>query len=108
LKPAARGRSGGRGRPNKSKQDQANPNKSKQKGLDLLGFIRPNRDFSMGYGRKNKKKVFLLSPHWAKRLKRVPHSVPARRARPGRNRPFRPLDRHIAADSVFVNQLLFF
>jgi hypothetical protein len=29
---------------------QANPNKSKQKGLDLLGFIRPNRYFSMGYG----------------------------------------------------------
>jgi hypothetical protein len=23
--------------------------------LDLLGFIRPNRDFSMGYGEKNKK-----------------------------------------------------
>jgi protein-L-isoaspartate O-methyltransferase len=26
------------------------PNKSKQNGLDLLDFIRPNRDFSMGYG----------------------------------------------------------
>jgi len=26
------------------------PNKSKQNGLDLLGFIRQNRDFSMGYG----------------------------------------------------------
>jgi hypothetical protein len=25
--------------------------------LDLLGFIRPNRDFSMGYGGKNKKIV---------------------------------------------------
>jgi hypothetical protein len=23
--------------------------------LDLLGFIRPNPDFSMGYGQKNKK-----------------------------------------------------
>jgi hypothetical protein len=32
-----------------SKPDQANPSKSKQKGLDLLGFIRPNQDFSMGY-----------------------------------------------------------
>jgi hypothetical protein len=29
---------------------QINPNKSKQKGLDLLGYIRSNRDFSMGYG----------------------------------------------------------
>jgi hypothetical protein len=28
---------------------QAKPNKSKQKRLDLLGFIRPIRDFSMGY-----------------------------------------------------------
>jgi len=28
---------------------QAEPSKSKQKRLDLLGFIRPNRDFSMGY-----------------------------------------------------------
>jgi hypothetical protein len=34
---------------------QANPNKTKQKSLDFLGFIRPNRGFSMGYGRKNKK-----------------------------------------------------
>jgi hypothetical protein len=34
---------------------QANPNKTKQKSLDFLGFIRPNRDFSMGYGQKNKK-----------------------------------------------------
>jgi ArsR family transcriptional regulator len=29
---------------------QAKPNKTKQNSLDLLGFIRPNRDFSMGYG----------------------------------------------------------
>jgi hypothetical protein len=27
----------------------------KQNCLDFLGFIRPNRDFSMGYERKNKK-----------------------------------------------------
>jgi hypothetical protein len=33
----------------RAKQIQAKPNKFKQKGLDLLGFIRPNRDFSMGY-----------------------------------------------------------
>jgi hypothetical protein len=31
---------------------QANPNKTKQKSLDFLGFIRPNRDFSMGYEQK--------------------------------------------------------
>jgi hypothetical protein len=29
---------------------QGNPNKTKQKGLDFLGFIRPNQAFSMGYG----------------------------------------------------------
>jgi hypothetical protein len=32
--------------------DQANPNKTKQNCLDFLGFIRPNRDFSKGYGQK--------------------------------------------------------
>jgi hypothetical protein len=39
----------------------------KQKGLDLLGFIRPNRAFSMGYSRKKNKKIFPASPHGAKR-----------------------------------------
>jgi hypothetical protein len=34
---------------------QANPNKTKQKSLDFLGFIRPNRDFSKGCEQKNKK-----------------------------------------------------
>jgi hypothetical protein len=34
---------------------QANPNNSKQKNLDLLGFVWPKRDFSKGYNRKNKK-----------------------------------------------------
>jgi hypothetical protein len=34
---------------------QINPSKTKQNYLVLLGFIRPNRDFSMGYGEKNKK-----------------------------------------------------
>jgi hypothetical protein len=28
---------------------QAKSNKTKQNSLDLLGFIRPNRDFSTGY-----------------------------------------------------------
>jgi hypothetical protein len=34
---------------------QANPSQSKQKWLVLLGFIRPNRDFSMGCRGKSKK-----------------------------------------------------
>jgi len=33
-----------------AKQIQGKPNKSKQNSLDLLGFIRPNPDLSMGYG----------------------------------------------------------
>src|SRR5271170_5353433 len=37
------------------KDVQAQPSKSKQKCLVLLGFIRPNRDFSIGCGGKNKK-----------------------------------------------------
>jgi hypothetical protein len=32
-----------------AKQIQEKPNKSKQNRLDLLGFIRPNQGFSMGY-----------------------------------------------------------
>jgi hypothetical protein len=33
----------------KANASQANPSKTKQKSLDLLGFIRPNQDFSRGY-----------------------------------------------------------
>jgi hypothetical protein len=33
-----------------AKYNQAKPNKFKQNSLDLFGFIRPNRGFSMGYG----------------------------------------------------------
>jgi hypothetical protein len=33
-----------------SKFSQAQPSKIKQKPLDFLDFIRPNWDFSMGYG----------------------------------------------------------
>jgi hypothetical protein len=36
----------------RTSSEQANPNKSKQKSLDLLGFIRKNRYFSMSYGGK--------------------------------------------------------
>jgi hypothetical protein len=34
---------------------QGNAKKSKQKGLDFLGNVLPNRDFSMSYEQKNKK-----------------------------------------------------
>jgi hypothetical protein len=34
----------------RSKFIQAKPNKTKQKSLDLLGFLWSNRGFSMGYG----------------------------------------------------------
>jgi hypothetical protein len=54
--PGAPGRVGRSGRFNPCANSfQANPNKTKQKSLDFLGFVRPNRDFSMGYERKNKK-----------------------------------------------------
>jgi hypothetical protein len=33
-----------------SKEKQEKPNKSKKIGLDFFGFLRPNRDFSKGYG----------------------------------------------------------
>jgi hypothetical protein len=39
----------GPSKPSKTKQNQALPNKTKQNSLVLFGFIRPNRDFSMGY-----------------------------------------------------------
>jgi hypothetical protein len=39
-----------------SKQIQTKPSKKAWISLDLLGFIRPNRDFSKGYERRNKKK----------------------------------------------------
>ena len=55
--------------PTQSKQIQAKPNKSKQNCLDLLGFIRPNRDFSMGYARKNKKDLARYPKLCSSRLK---------------------------------------
>ena len=49
-----------------AKYFQAKPSRTKQECLDLLDFIRPNRDFSMGSGGKNKK---IRSPfHWARRV----------------------------------------
>jgi hypothetical protein len=44
-----------------SKFSQAQPSKIKQKSLDFLDFIRPNWDFSMGYGdskQEYKKAIF--------------------------------------------------
>jgi hypothetical protein len=53
-------RSQGRGFGPAAKTFQARPSKTKQKRLDLLGFVRPNPDFSMGYSGKNKKIRSLL------------------------------------------------
>jgi len=36
-------------RPSVPNSGQIKPNKTKENSLDLLGFIRPNWDFSMGY-----------------------------------------------------------
>jgi hypothetical protein len=65
---------------NKPKSIQAKPNKSKQKSLDLLGVIRPNRAFSMGCGRKNKKNP--TSPSGRDRDALSPVSPVKQRARP--------------------------
>jgi hypothetical protein len=40
---------------------QLAPSKTKQNCLELLGFIRPNPDFSAGYAGKSKK-IFPFSP----------------------------------------------
>jgi hypothetical protein len=50
--------------PNRSKQDQAMPNKTKQNCLGLLGLIWPNRDFSMGCSGKNKKNPLCFRFAW--------------------------------------------
>jgi hypothetical protein len=45
-------------RPSFSKLIQANPNKTKEKGLDFLGFLWWNLDFSKGYGESKQKFSF--------------------------------------------------
>jgi hypothetical protein len=40
---------------------QANPNKSKRKSVDLLGFTLPNQGLSVGYGES---KANFLRVHW--------------------------------------------
>jgi hypothetical protein len=49
LRAALRLRPEARGCNQSANSVQINPNKTKQNCLDFLGFIRPNRDFSMGY-----------------------------------------------------------
>jgi hypothetical protein len=44
-----------------SKFRQANPNETKQNGLDRLGIIRANLDFSIGYSESKSKKPGLVS-----------------------------------------------
>jgi hypothetical protein len=45
----------------KASSMQGNANETKQKGLHFLLFSWPNRDFSKGCGRKNKKILFALN-----------------------------------------------
>ena len=88
---------------------QANPNKSKEKGLDFLGFIRPNRDFSMGYGEKNPTPVSgcvrNVSLPCAACLNRIPLSSPHRRVL-GVAGSIRRIGRSVACISVFHKQRL--
>jgi hypothetical protein len=84
----------------KARSVQANPNKTKQKSLDLLGFIRPNRDFSMGYEQKNKKIDSRLKLY-AKRLNPPRHSLP--RFRGLWPSPYPDKGNYIAHRSIFVN-----
>src|SRR5271169_1776562 len=41
--------------PNFSKPNKARPSRTKKMGLDFLGFFRPIRGFSMGYGKSKSK-----------------------------------------------------
>jgi hypothetical protein len=50
--------------PNPPPQSQAQPNKTKRNCLDLLGFIRPNRDFSKGYGESKRKNYLPARPRF--------------------------------------------
>jgi hypothetical protein len=47
--------------PDSSKFRQANPNQTKQMGLDRLGFIRANPGFSIGYGESKSEKSSRVS-----------------------------------------------
>jgi hypothetical protein len=85
---------------------QTNPNKSKQIGLDSLGFVRPNRDLSKGYGRKNKKTDPRLKLY-AKRLKRIPNSFSTRRRAAPRSldsSEWEIIGAYISSDSDFRNR----
>src|SRR5271157_4000365 len=67
--------------PNPSKQDQAKESKSKQNCLNLLAFIFPNPDFSMGYDEIQIIISWLRLRLDASRLKRLrSHSHPLRRS----------------------------
>jgi hypothetical protein len=73
-----------------AKQRQAKPSSAKSNRLDLLGFIRPNRDFSMGCGGKKQKN---------------PGSFPLAARRPEGAGPIRHARNHIARDSGFRKQI---
>src|ERR1700722_10274814 len=59
--------------PSTTKQIQEKPNKTKQKSLDLFGFIRPNQGFSRGYGGTQIKKFLLPSQVVCRTPKQHPH-----------------------------------
>jgi hypothetical protein len=45
--------------PRQTKQNQRKPRKTKKNSLDFLGFIRANRDFSIGYDDSEGKNLLL-------------------------------------------------
>jgi hypothetical protein len=83
---------------------QVNPRKTKEKGLDFLGFPWPNWDFSTGYGGKIKKILRQLNSLVRLHANAGPGRIPTA------SRTQRSADRHwypqkdIAYVSGFVNE----
>jgi hypothetical protein len=65
------------------------PNRTKQNCLVLLGFIRPNRDFSTGYGESKQEKR--LMSQVVRKTPQAHFSSPVHYDRQGRH-PFRETD----------------
>ena len=90
--------------PSKTKQNQAKPNKSKQKSLDLLGFIRPNSGLFNGLRPKKIKKSFPVSGP-ARNVSIRFHALLMRRRTRGRRPPRRSaIGKHIVLGSGFYNR----
>jgi hypothetical protein len=84
---------------------QANARKTKQNRLYFLLFPWPNRGFSMGYRRKNKKILLALNSRPGLRLT-DPKLLPSRASvrPPGRHRPSSPLPHMIGSISSWSNK----